>query len=223
MMKLNEKQLDILKAIEKLELIQQYGMSDVDIAQELNFDISLVGHYLDVLKDQKYIDFTKPHTNFSISPSRFRIKLIDKGKVAINCPDALINDDSLKMNNINFNASINAPIGVLQNSDGNTVNITQNNNQNIQEVINSLEFLEKEVQVFPKEEKEEALVCLSDLKEEIKGSQNPIKIRILLRSFLAIALPLIGLIVNGADFANNMTDLTTKYNVPMPQISLPFK
>jgi len=198
-MKLNEKQLDILKAIEKLELIEQYGMTDVDIAQEINLDISLVGHYLDVLKDQKYIDFAKPHDDFSISPSRFRIKLIDKGKVAINYPDALINDDSLKMNNINFNAPINAPIGVLQNSDGNTVNITQNNSHNIQEIINSLEFLEKEIQVFPEEEKQEALVYLDSLKTEIKSSQNPAKIRTFFKGFLKIAtIPvLISLIVNG--------------------------
>jgi DNA-binding MarR family transcriptional regulator len=222
-MTLNQKQLDILKAIEKLELIQRSGLFDDHIAQELNFDNSLVGHYLDNLKNQGYINFIQD----GVSSSRLirgGIKLTDKGKVAVNHPDDLISEEKSNVNNINnFNAPINAPIGVLQNSNDNTVNITQNNNQNIQEIINSLEFLEKEIQVFPKEEKEEALVCLSDLKEEIKGSQNPIKIRILLRSFLAIALPLIGLIVNGADFANNMTDLTTKYNVPMPQISLPFQ
>ena len=224
-MKLNEKQLDILKAIEKLELIQEYGMSDVDIAQEINLDISLVGHYLDVLKDQKYIDFNKPHTNFSISPSRFGIKLIDKGKVAINYPDALINDDSLKMNNINFNAPINAPIGFLQNSDGNTVNITQNNNQNIQEIIDSLEFLEKEVQVFPEEEKQEALVYLDSLKTEIKEKQDPAKIRTFIKGFLRIvSVPLlITLIVNGADFANNVTDLAKKFDVDISYISFPFQ
>ena len=200
-------------------------MTDVDIAQEINLDISLVGHYLDVLKDQKYIDFAKPHDDFSISPSRFRIKLIDKGKVAINYPDALINDDSLKMNNINFNAPINAPIGVLQNSDGNTVNITQNNSHNIQEIINSLEFLEKEIQVFPEEEKQEALVYLDSLKTEIKSSQNPAKIRTFFKGFLKIAtIPvLISLIVNGADFANNVTDLATKFDVDISHISLPFK
>ena len=43
------------------------------------------------------------------------------------------------MNNINFNDPVYVPI------DGNTVNITQNNNQNLQEIINSLEFLEKEI------------------------------------------------------------------------------
>jgi DNA-binding MarR family transcriptional regulator len=217
-MTLNQKHLDILQAIQK-------GCeSDDQISNYLGFDIALVGHYLDEMKKEGYLYFNKHQGFGSSSPKRIHVELEDKGKVAVNYPEEVINEEVTTMNNINnFNAPINAPIGVLQNSDGNTVNITQNNNQNIQEIINSLEFLEKEIQVFPKEEKEEALVCLSDLKEEIKGSQNPIKIRILLRSFLAIALPLIGLIVNGADFANNMTDLTTKYNVPMPQISLPFK
>jgi hypothetical protein len=224
-MKLNERQLDILKAIEQLGLTQEYGMSDVDIAQELNLDIFLIGHYLDILKDQKYIDFIKPETNsmVSVSPSRFRIKLIDKGKVAINCPDALINDDSLKMNNINFNAPINAPIGVLQNSDGNTVNITQNNSQNIQDIINSLEFLEKEIQVFPDEEKQEALIYLDSLKTEIKEKQDPAKIRTFFKGFMRIVIPLASFIVNGADFANNVTDLATKFDVDISHIALPFQ
>jgi hypothetical protein len=217
-MKLNQKQLDILKAI------KNGHTSDIKISQRLSLDMSLVGHYLDKLQDQKFIIFFKKAVLSDDQSSRDGIELTEQGKVAVNYPDDLINEDNLTMSNTNnFYAPIHAPFAVVQNSDGNTVNITQNNNQNIQDIINSLEFLEKEIQVFPKEEKEEALVCLSDLKEEIKGSQNPIKIRILLRSFLAIALPLIGLIVNGADFANNMTDLTTKYNVPMPQISLPFQ
>lgn len=218
-MTLNQKQLDILKAIQK------GCQSDTQISKYLDFDIALVGHYLDEMKKEGYVEFNDIELlGVGETKQRAFTRLTDKGKVAVNCPDDLISEEKSNVNNINnFNASIEAPFSLLQNSDGNTVNITQNNNQNIQEIINSLEFLEKEIQVFPKEEKEEALVCLSDLKEEIKGSQNPIKIRILLRGFLAIALPLIGLIVNGADFANNMTDLTTKYNVPMPQISLPFK
>jgi hypothetical protein len=129
------------------------------------------------------------------------------------------------VNNITFNAPINSPIGVLQNSDGNTVNITQNNNQNIQEIINSLDFLEKEIQVFPEEEKQEALVYLDSLKTEIKSSQNPAKIRTFFKGFLRIVtVPLLlSLIVNGADFANNVTDLATKFAVDISHISLPFR
>ena len=130
------------------------------------------------------------------------------------------------MNNINnFTGPINAPFAVVQNSHDNTVNITQNNNQNIQEIINSLEFLEKEIQVFPEEEKQEALVYLDSLKTEIKSSQNPAKIRTFFKGFLKIAtIPvLISLIVNVADFANNVTDLATKFDVDISHISLPFK
>ncbi len=85
-------------------------------------------------------------------------------------------------------------------------------------LVNSLIFLElrtvqleKEVQVFPEEEKQEALVYLDSLKTEIKSSQNPAKIRTFFKGFLKIAtIPvLISLIVNGADFANNVTDLAT--------------
>jgi DNA-directed RNA polymerase specialized sigma subunit len=221
-MRLNEKQLHILKAIKKLELIQRSSLFDNHIAQELNFDIALVGHYLDILKKEGYINFIED--GVSSSPLiRGGIKLTDKGKVAVNYPDDLISEEKSNVNNITFNAPINAPIGVLQDSDGSTVNITQNNNQNIQEIINSLEFLEKEIQFFPEEEQQEALVYLDSLKTEIKGSQNPTKIRTFFKRFLEIALPLIGLIGNGTGFLNDATDLATKFNVQMPQISLPFK
>ena len=223
-MTLNQKQLDILKAIKKLKLTQRSSLFGNHIAQELNFDDSLVGHYLDNLKNQGYINFIQD--GVSSSPLiRGGIELTDKGVVAITSPDDLINEDNLIMNNISFNAPINAPIGVLQNSDGNTVNITQNNNQNIQEIINSLEFLEKEIQVFPEEEKQEALVYLDQLKTQIKESQNPAKIRTFFKGFLRIvSVPLLlSLIANGADFANNVTDLATKFDVDISHISLPFK
>ena len=221
-MKLNQKQLDILKAIEKLELIQRSGLFDDHIAQELNFDNSLIGHYLDTLKNQGYINFIQD----GVSSSRLirgGIKLTDKGKVAVNHPDDLIFEEKSNVNNITFNAPINAPIGVLQDSDGNTVNITQNNNQNIQEIINSLEFLEKEIQVFPEEEKQEALVYLDSLKAEIKEKQEPAKIRTFFKGFIKIVIPLASLIVNGADFANNITDLATKFDVDISHIALPFQ
>jgi hypothetical protein len=182
-----------------------------------------MGHYLDVMKEQGYISFLECSSYSDPRKSRVGINLTDKGVVAITSPDDLINEDNLTMNNINFNAPINAPIGVLQNSDGNTVNITQNNNQNIQEIIKSLEFLEKEVQVFPEEEKQEALVYLDQLKTEIKESQNPAKIRTFFKGFVKIAIPLVSLIINGADFANNVTDLATKFDVDISHISLPFK
>ena len=84
--------------------------------------------------------------------------------------------------------------------------------------------MEKEIQVFPEEEKQEALVYLDSLKTEIKSSQNPAKIRTFFKGFLKIATPvLISLIVNGADFANNVTDLATKFDVDISHISLPFK
>ena len=184
----------------------------------------MVGHYLDNLKNQGYINFIQD--GVSSSPLiRGGIELTDKGVVAITSPDDLINEDNLIMNNISFNAPINAPIGVLQNSDCNTVNITQNNNQNIHEIINSLEFLEKEIQVFPEEEKQEALVYLDQLKTEIKESQNPAKIRTFFKGFLRIvSVPLLlSLIANGADFANNVTDLATKFDFDISHISLPFK
>lgn len=214
-MTLNQKQLDILQAIQK------GYRSDHKISDYLGCDVSLVGYYLEEMKKNGYVD-VQHYEDYG--GARKLVSLTNKGKVALNNPDKLITVKTPTMNNINnFNAPINAPIGVLQNSDGNTVNITQNNNQNIQEIIKSLEFLEKEVQVFPEEEKQEALVYLDQLKTEIKESQNPAKIRTFFKGFMKIAIPLASLIINGADFANNVTDLATKFDVDISHIALPFQ
>lgn len=216
-MTLNQKQLCILRAIKNGQ------WRDEGIAQELSFEIGLVRYYLDFMEKQGYIKIYGKSFDAEGRSSRVAIELEYKGDLAINNPDDLINEDNLTMNNINFNAPINAPIGVLQNSDGNTVNIIQNNNQNIQEIINSLEFLEKEIQDFPDEEKQEALVYLDLLKTEIKEKQDPAKIRTFFKGFMRIVIPLASFIVNGADFANNVTDLATKFDVDITHISLPFK
>jgi predicted transcriptional regulator len=223
-MTLNQKQQAILQAIQK------GYTSDSKIAQELSLDMYLIGHYLDKLQEQKFIIFAQKAVLSYDQSSRDGIELTEKGKVAANCPDDLINEDNLTMSNTNnFNAPIHAPFAVVQNSDGNTVNITQNNNQNIQEIINILEFLEKEIQFFPEEEKQEALVYLDSLKAEIKEKQDPAKIRTFFKGFMRIvSVPLlISLIVNGADFANNATDLATKlstyFNVDISHIALPFQ
>jgi predicted transcriptional regulator len=219
-MTLNQKQLDILQAIQK------GCQSDTQISKRLGFDMALVGHYLDEMKKEGYVEFNDIERLGETKHREF-IELTDKGKVAVNYPDDLISEEKSNMNSINFNAPIHAPIGVLQNSDGNTVNITQNNNQNIQEIINILELLEKEIQVFPEEEKQDALVYLDQLKTEIKGDQNPAKIRTFFKGFMKIVIPLASLIVNGADFANNATDLATKlvtyFNVDISHIALPFQ
>jgi DNA-binding MarR family transcriptional regulator len=215
-MKLNQKHLDILQAIQK------GCQSDDQISKCLGFDIALVGHYLDEMKKERYVEFNDIE-RFGETKQRAFLRLTDKGKVAVNYPDDLISEEKSNVNNITFNAPINAPIGVLQDSDGNTVNIIQNNNQNIQEIINSLEFLEKEIQDFPDEEKQEALVYLDSLKTEIKEKQDPAKIRTFFKGFMRIVIPLASFIVNGADFANNVTDLATKFDVDISHISLPFK
>ena len=64
---------------------------------------------------------------------------------------------------------------------------------------------------------------LDSLKAEIKEKQEPAKIRTFFKGFIKIVIPLASLIVNGADFANNITDLATKFDVDISHIALPFQ
>jgi predicted transcriptional regulator len=84
-MTLNQKQLDILTAI------QNGHTSDIKISQKLSLDMSLIGHYLDKLQDQKFIIFAKKAVLSYDQSSRDGIELTEKGKVAVNCPEELIN------------------------------------------------------------------------------------------------------------------------------------
>jgi hypothetical protein len=40
-------------------------------------------------------------------------------------------------------------------------------------------------------------------------------------AFLTIALPLLGYVANVTDFVNNLTDLSDKFNIELPQIDIP--
>jgi hypothetical protein len=146
-----------------------------------------------------------------------------KGQVAVENPEDLIQPPSPVMNNFHISGSVNAPISILQDSDNNTLNITQNVDQSVTEVLKSIDYLSQAIQDFPEDEKEIATVHLDDLKKEFQEAEqrNPKKIRAYFLAFLGIALPLLVCVTNITDFLNNLTDLSDKFNIELPQINIP--
>lgn len=215
-MQLNGKQLQILTAISEKDC----SMSTYEYLCNKLIDLpeSLIKYYLDDLNKQGYIEY------YQLSKSPF-IRLTSKGKVAVENPEDLTQPNSVipmnnNTNNISISGSINSPINILQDADNNTVTINQNIDQNIAEVIKSLDFLQKEIQTFPENQKEIATVHLDDLREEITTEErrNPKKIKAYFMAFLGIALPLLGYVANTTDFINNLTDLGEKFNIEVPKL-----
>jgi intergrase/recombinase len=127
-------------------------------------------------------------------------------------------------NHISISSPINSPINILQNADNNNVTINQNIDQNVAEIIKSLEQLKQTIQNLPTDEKEDAEDFLNYIQEEIeKPSEQRDESKIVknFKRFCKIAFPFVlGGIINGFDFTNNITDLASKFNVDLPQLPM---
>jgi AbiTii len=95
-------------------------------------------------------------------------------------------------------------------------NFSQNINQNIDEITTLIESLRKIVQDLPEEQREEAIIHLDDLQEDINApeKQKPKRLKTRILALLAV-----GSVIAGAtDFTNNVMQLSEKLGVNIPQI-----
>jgi DNA-binding MarR family transcriptional regulator len=218
-MQLNEKQLQVLKAV------YEDNTSEEKLHEVLGWSIILISYYLEELEKQNYVKVARSRDTSGNHPTGNKVifvRILEKGIVTIENPEDLIQSNSTipMTNNISISGSVNSPINILQNADNNNVTINQNIDQNVAEIIKSLDFLQKEIQTFPENQKEIATVHLDDLREEITTEErrNSKKIKAYFMAFLGIALPLLGYVANTTDFVNNLTDLGEKFNIEIPKL-----
>jgi len=97
-------------------------------------------------------------------------------------------------------------------------NFSQNINQNVDEIMKTIASLREMAQEFPEVQREEAMVHLDDLQEDISTpeKQKPQRIKTRIVALLTIA----GLVAGTADFANNVLELSEKLRIPI-NISVP--
>lgn len=97
-------------------------------------------------------------------------------------------------------------------------NFSQNINQNVDEIMKTIASLRERAQEFPEVQREEAMVHLDDLQEDISTpeKQKPQRIKTRIVALLTIA----GLVAGTADFANNVLELSEKLRIPI-NISVP--
>ncbi len=92
-------------------------------------------------------------------------------------------------------------------------NLSQNINQNVDEIMRLITSLRERAQEFPEAQREEAMIHLDDLQEDITTpeKQKPQRIKTRIVALLTIA----GLVAGAADFSNNVLELSEKMKIPI--------
>ena len=92
-------------------------------------------------------------------------------------------------------------------------NLSQNINQNVNEIMRLITTLRDMAQEFPEPQREEAIIHLDDLQEDITTPEKQKTQRIKTR--IVALLTIAGLVGGAADFANNILELSEKLKIPI--------
>jgi len=111
----------------------------------------------------------------------------------------------------------NSNIGFINSGSGTVSNFSQNIGQNIDEVTKLISSLRDMAKEFPETQREEALVHLDDLQEDISTpeKQKPERMKIRLGRLLVISGTIAGIVAGAAEFSNNVLELSEKLGIPI--------
>ncbi|XHX80083.1 MAG: hypothetical protein RBJ76_09210 [Stenomitos frigidus ULC029] len=211
---LNEDQLTILRAVNDGQA------SEVQIVQQTGLALELIRYYLEVLEKEDYIQAIHGR-DYKADLYYQHCQLRPKGKVAATQPDKLLNSPGSTIINLSIvGSSVNAPIGIFQDSTGNTFNANQNINSQVAETIKIIDSFYQAVEALPNNERELSIVHLNNLKEEIQSPsrRDPKKIRAYFLAFLSIVSAATTFLTNTTDFMNNATDFGQRIGIEIPKI-----
>jgi uncharacterized protein YjbI with pentapeptide repeats len=114
-------------------------------------------------------------------------------------------------------------IGATHTGSGDITNFTQNINSNIDDITKLITTLRDAAQSLPEAQREEALVHLDDLQEDLRQpeKQKPQRIKTRLVALFAIASTASGVVVGATDFGNKVLDLSKKLGIELvhPQLN----
>ncbi|WP_221928624.1 pentapeptide repeat-containing protein [[Scytonema hofmanni] UTEX B 1581] len=113
--------------------------------------------------------------------------------------------------------------GVAGNVEGNQ-NINVSSHQSLAEALELIKSLREIAQDFPEVQREEVLVHLDDLEEDINQPEKrqPQRLRTRLMTLLSIAAIVGGAVATATDFTNNIFELSEKLGIPIPvEVSQP--
>jgi hypothetical protein len=126
------------------------------------------------------------------------------------------NQNESTTNQTTIDAS-NSNIGFIQSGSGTISDFSQNIGQNVDEITRLISSLRNMAQTFPEAEREEVLVHLDDLQEDINTPEKrkPQRIKARLVALFAFVTMSAGVLAGAADFSNNVLELSEKLGVPI--------
>jgi len=214
-MPLTESQFKILHAI-KLEADSTSNsvVESRKIAERTGFDLDTILYHLDNLVQEDYIRANIRQLDFRGSlnnpTAAYLVELRHKGRVAIAHPEEIVHP-AASIANQTFNLQGAEGVTVIS-GNYNTTNITNNINQHISEIIESIKSLHTLIVDFPEEEREAASIYLSNLEEEVKlkSKRDPKKINFYLRKLRGIGLVTAALVAGSVAFTDQVMGIAQK-------------
>jgi predicted transcriptional regulator len=227
-MALNEKQIKILKVID------DGTISGERIADALGSSMQMLRYYLDTMAEDGYLKAAKVYDNNTKEFQIVRAYLTDKGKAILE----QLNDAKQVVNE-----ALTKPVSVEQSTESsNTEQNTKSSGtwlsersasqekatpqqislQDLEQIIHSLDALQKIVEDLADDRRDIISVYLSDLHDEIKivYKRRPQRIKAYFLAVLATTLPIIKQTSSANDFVEHAQTLSEKLSVPVKLPSL---
>lgn len=189
-----------------LEVLNSGKIRSTEIARIVGLSVETVQYYLKSLCSEGYIKCVGIGSNCACW-------LEGKGKAVLENPALLVALGRETIYQTNFQGNNN--IGFVQSGSGTVSNFSQNIGRNLDEVAKLIDSLRTTAQSFPEGQREEALVTLDDLQEDLShpDKQKPERIKIRLVRLLVIAGTIAGIVAGATDFGNNLLELAEKLGV----------
>ncbi|MEG4964396.1 MULTISPECIES: hypothetical protein [unclassified Microcoleus] len=184
------------------------GASNIRNMQRLLQAMSKLRSDADII-EEKILEQLSMHSNLYIGNNKGT--LITGGHFTMTH-----NQNESTTNHTTIHAS-NSSIGFIQSGSGTVSDFSQNIGQNVEEITRLISSLRNMAQTFPEAEREEVLVHLDDLQEDINtpDKRKPQRIKTRLVALFTFATMITGVLAGAADFSNNVLELSEKLGVPI--------
>ena len=198
-------------ALKILQVLNSGKASSAEIAQIAGLSVETVRYYLKSLWDEGCIRCAEMSS--SDGNTDYACYLDNKGKAVLENPDLFVASGRGTTHQTMFQGNNN--IGFVQSGSGTVSNFSQNIGRNIDEIAKLTDSLRDTAQSFPEAQREEALVTLDDLQEDLShpDRQKPERIKVRLVRLLVIAGTITGIVAGAADFSNNLLELAEKLSI----------
>ncbi|MBW4419391.1 MAG: hypothetical protein KME13_09195 [Myxacorys californica WJT36-NPBG1] len=214
-MALNDKQIRIL------QVVNSGTISGEGIASALGSSMQMLRYYLDTMAEDGYLKVAKVYDNSTREFQIVRAYLTDKGKAILEQLKGLEKlsspaDEVAKESSVGQADEFSKPsVGVRSTPQQILL-------QDVEQIINSLDALQRIVEELPDERRDIISVYLSDLQDEVKVvyRRRPQRIKAYFLAVLGTTLPIIRQTDRETNFVEHARKLSKKFGVVVKLPSL---